>query len=159
MGPKNEGEMKRLVLLLILVVPASLHGQSPAHDLMAAWDSARAQVEREDLVIQRRARMIARRHATGAIVGAVVGGVATYAILHSGGSTAPCNRSENQDAIGSGECLGITAAGAVVGGGVGYLIGGLFRRGLPEVAAFWSTHVAVQLLPGRRAGATFLIRH
>lgn len=60
---------------------------------------------------------------TGAVIGAVVGGVTTAVILNSGGSTALCNRSENQDAMSSGECLALTAGGALVGAALGAFIG------------------------------------
>lgn len=63
----------------------------------------------------------------GAVVGFVVGGVVTYAVLHSGGSTAPCNRSENQDAMSSSECLGLTLLGAAAGAGLGAIVGGFFK--------------------------------
>jgi hypothetical protein len=63
----------------------------------------------------------------GAGVGFVAGAGATYLVLNSGGSTALCDRSANQDAISSGECLGLTAAGGLAGAGLGALVGMLFR--------------------------------
>jgi len=63
----------------------------------------------------------------GAGAGLLVGGGVTYAVLHTGGSTALCDRSANQDAIGSGECLALTAGGALVGAGLGALVGSLIR--------------------------------
>jgi hypothetical protein len=63
----------------------------------------------------------------GAVVGFVVGGVVTYVVLHSGGSTAPCNQSENQDAMSSSECLGLTLLGAAAGAGLGAIVGGFFK--------------------------------
>ena len=60
----------------------------------------------------------------GAGVGAVIGAGVTYLILNSGGSTAPCNRSENQDAMNSSECLGLYGLGGLAGAGLGFLIGG-----------------------------------
>ena len=61
----------------------------------------------------------------GAGIGFVVGAGATYVLLNPPGtnSTALCDQSANQDAIGSGECLGLTALGGVVGGGLGALVG------------------------------------
>ena len=75
----------------------------------------------------------------GAAAGLVVGGTATWIILNSGGSTAPCDRDANPDAMSAGECLAITAAGAVAGAGIGYLIGGLFhsRPDAPFVRVGW----------------------
>jgi hypothetical protein len=50
-----------------------------------------------------------------------------FAVLSGTGSTAPCDESANQDAIGSDACLGLKALGAVAGAGLGALIGGLIR--------------------------------
>lgn len=63
----------------------------------------------------------------GALVGFVVGTAATVIITRSGGSTAPCDSSANQDALSTGECIGIAAAGGLVGAGVGALIGSRIR--------------------------------
>ncbi|MBM4185858.1 MAG: hypothetical protein FJ206_00975 [Gemmatimonadetes bacterium] len=68
----------------------------------------------------------------GAAIGFGAGAVVTYLVLHSGGSTAPCNRSANQDAMSGGECLGLTALGGVAGAGLGALVGGLVKRAVPE---------------------------
>jgi len=63
----------------------------------------------------------------GAAVGAVVGAVGTYAVLHSGGSTSLCDRSRNQDAIDARECAGLTLLGAAAGAGLGVLAAKLLR--------------------------------
>jgi len=63
----------------------------------------------------------------GAGVGLVVGATATILIANSGGSTSLCDRSANQDAMSSSECLGIYALGGVVGAGLGYLVGSLIH--------------------------------
>lgn len=63
----------------------------------------------------------------GAGVGAVIGAGATYLILNSGGSTAPCDPSGNQDAMSSSECLGLYALGGLAGAGLGFLIGGMIH--------------------------------
>lgn len=78
----------------------------------------------EDAVTMRRA---ASSTWIGAGAGFVVGGVATYVILNTGGSTAPCDQDANQDAMSTGECIGITALGALAGAGIGLLIGRAFR--------------------------------
>jgi hypothetical protein len=77
----------------------------------------------------------------GAIIGFVVGAAATVVVTRSGGSTAPCNRSANQDAMSSGECLALAAAGGLVGAGLGALIGSRVRVS------------ARQVLPPPRPGA------
>lgn len=63
----------------------------------------------------------------GAGIGFVAGGTATWLVLNHGDSTAPCDRDANQDALSSGECLGLVAAGALVGAGIGAIVGRLFR--------------------------------
>ena len=63
----------------------------------------------------------------GAGVGAVLGAGVTYLILNSGGSTAPCNQSTNQDAMNSEECLGLYALGGLAGAGLGFSIGGMIH--------------------------------
>jgi hypothetical protein len=69
-----------------------------------------------------------RSHAlAGAGVGFLAGAGAALAVLYSGGSTSLCDRSANQDAIGSGECLGLTALGGLAGAGLGAVIGGRLR--------------------------------
>lgn len=65
--------------------------------------------------------------ALGAGIGFVVGAGITYFVTSTGGSTSPCDRSANQDALSSTECLGLAAVGGVAGAGLGFLIGGLFR--------------------------------
>jgi len=64
----------------------------------------------------------------GAVIGAVVGGIATYVLLHRGGSTSLCDRSANQDAIDKRECLGLTVVGGAAGAGLGALLGARFPR-------------------------------
>lgn len=64
---------------------------------------------------------------SGAIVGTVAGGIAAYHTFLTGGSTAICDRSANQDAASSGACLGILALGALAGAGLGGLAGGFIR--------------------------------
>ncbi|HSB60860.1 MAG TPA: hypothetical protein VLI67_04030 [Vicinamibacteria bacterium] len=45
----------------------------------------------------------------------------------AGGSTNPCDRAANQDAIGPGACAGLAALGGLGGAGLGALIGTLVR--------------------------------
>ena len=61
------------------------------------------------------------------MVGFIVGAAVTVVVTHSGGSTAPCNRSANQDALRSGECVALALVGGVVGAGLGALIGSRIR--------------------------------
>ncbi len=63
----------------------------------------------------------------GAVVGFLVGGGTTLALLNTGGSKSYCDRSANQDAISRGGCIGLTALGGLAGAGVGAIIGGFFR--------------------------------
>jgi hypothetical protein len=81
-----------------------------------------AQVERLEVYTGRRSHWL-----LGAGVGFVAGAGVTYAVLGSGGSTALCNRSANQDALSTGECLGLVAAGGVAGAGLGALVGALIK--------------------------------
>jgi len=76
------------------------------------------------LQTSREATSHARR---GAVLGALVGGIATYLVLHHGGSTSLCDHSANQDAMGSRECWGLTVLGGLAGAGVGAWVGGRFR--------------------------------
>jgi hypothetical protein len=63
----------------------------------------------------------------GAGVGFLVGAGAAVAVLYSGGSTSLCNQSANQDAMSSGECIGLTALGGLAGAGLGAVIGSRLR--------------------------------
>lgn len=63
----------------------------------------------------------------GAGVGFLTGGGAALAVLHSGGSTGPCDPSANQDAMGSAECLGLAVLGGLAGAGLGAIVGGFFQ--------------------------------
>lgn len=64
----------------------------------------------------------------GAVLGAVAGALATYLVIHQGGSTSLCDRSANQDAMGKRECVVVTVAGGAAGAGLGAWIGARFRR-------------------------------
>ena len=63
----------------------------------------------------------------GAGAGFLVGAGVTFVVLNGGGSTSICDQSANQDAISSGECIGLAALGGVAGAGLGAIIGGLVR--------------------------------
>ena len=93
----------------------------------------------------------------GGGIGLVVGGVGTYLVLNTGGSTALCDRSANQDAIASRECAGLTLLGGVAGAALGALVGGMFR------SERWTDVPAARLTivperSGLRVGATVSIR-
>lgn len=64
---------------------------------------------------------------TGAIIGFVAGAAITALVVHSGGSNSLCNRSANQDALSSTECVALIGVGGVAGAGVGAFIGGRIR--------------------------------
>ena len=67
-----------------------------------------------------------KRTLVGAGLGFILGAGATWTILNTGGSTAPCDRGANQDAMGAVECAGITVLGGVAGALVGALVARLF---------------------------------
>lgn len=62
-------------------------------------------------------------HWLGAAIGGVIGFAGSYVILNSGDSTAPCDESANQDAIGTRYCVGLYVLGGLAGAGVGWLVG------------------------------------
>lgn len=74
---------------------------------------------------------VSRGHRThwlaGAGIGFVAGAGVTWLVTNAGGSTSLCDRSANQDALSSTECLGLAVLGGVVGGGVGAIIGHAIR--------------------------------
>lgn len=86
----------------------------------------------------------------GAAVGFVLGAGATYLVLNSGGSTALCDESANQDAMGSGACLGAYVLGGVIGAGVGAGVGALIRTSRWESVP--RARLGVAVLPERRLG-------
>lgn len=79
----------------------------------------------------------------GAAIGFVAGAGITYVVLHSGGSTSLCDRSENQDAIRPIECAGLVVLGGAVGAGIGFVIGGLFGTERADAAPLERIRVGV----------------
>jgi len=65
--------------------------------------------------------------------GFLVGAGGTFVLLNRGGSTNPCDRSANQDAIGPAAGAGLAALGGVAGAGAGAFTGRLFRTERWEV--------------------------
>jgi hypothetical protein len=92
------------------------------HDSMDTWRLSLASVEKVDLSQGRKSHAL-----LGAGIGFVVGGGVAIAVLYTGGSTSLCDQSANQDAMNSGECIGLTALGGAAGAGLGAIIGGLIR--------------------------------
>jgi len=88
----------------------------------------------------------------GGAIGLVAGAGVTYAVLNTGGSTALCNRSENQDAISSGECLGLTALGGAGGFGLGALVGWLIKTERWESVPLERLRVGLWAPTGSNAG-------
>lgn len=86
------------------------------------------------------------RWRAGAGAGFVIGAGGTFALLNRGDSTNPCDSSANQDAMGMGACVGLSALGGVAGAGVGALIGNLFRT--EEWERVPADRVRVSLAPG-----------
>jgi 4-amino-4-deoxy-L-arabinose transferase-like glycosyltransferase len=108
LGDPTTSSVQALGLLPVAAAPRAIH----APDLAAR------------LAAETRARSHWR---TGAIAGFVIGAGATYLVLHSGGSTATCDRERNQDAIGARECAAITVGGGLAGAGLGAVIGSQIR--------------------------------
>jgi hypothetical protein len=86
----------------------------------------------------------------GAAVGFVLGAGTTYLVLNSGGSTSKCDRSANQDAMGSGACFGAYVLGGVIGAGLGAGVGALIRTN--RWGSLPLDRVGVTVLPERRVG-------
>jgi hypothetical protein len=103
-----------LVLLHADTIALAASGASVSHGLSA--------VSRVEVSRGYRAHRLA---AAGA--GFLLGAGVTFVVLNSGGSTSLCNQSENQDAMNSGECLGLAALGGLAGAGLGAIIGGWIR--------------------------------
>jgi hypothetical protein len=93
----------------------------------------------------------------GAGAGLVVGTGVTFAVLNSGGSTSLCNQSENQDAMSSGACLGLTALGGLAGVGLGALIGGLVRSERWEELPLERLRVSLRPPSGGSLGLTLAV--
>lgn len=118
------------VLLNCVALSASLYAQE------LPMGSRPVAVGSEQALHRRRTR--ARE---GAVVGFIVGATVTIVVTRSGGSTAPCNRSANQDALSSGECVALAVAGGVVGAGLGALMGSRIRVGMRENASPLPLHL------------------
>jgi len=86
----------------------------------------------------------------GAGAGFVLGAGSTFLLLNQGGSTNPCDRSANQDAIGPGACAGLATLGGVAGAGVGAVIGGLFRTERWQDVPVQTLRVSLGPRPGVR---------
>ncbi|CAN5896636.1 hypothetical protein BH23GEM9_BH23GEM9_34460 [soil metagenome] len=127
-----------LAALIVFAAPASLAAQAVGPRETAVLSPQMAAPLRETLVPSPQvtadvagdflqARVATRsRWIEGAAAGFVIGAGVTWLVIHQGESTSLCDRDANQDAIGRNECLGITAAGGVVGAGIGALIGSRF---------------------------------
>jgi hypothetical protein len=100
------------------------------HDSVDTWRLSLASVEQVDLSRGRQSHTL-----LGAGIGFLVGGGVAVALLYTGGSTSLCDQSANQDAMNSGECIGLSALGGVAGAGLGAIIGGFIRterwQGIP----------------------------
>ncbi|HEX9226357.1 MAG TPA: hypothetical protein VF885_06825 [Arthrobacter sp.] len=93
----------------------------------------------------------------GAGVGFLAGGGVALAVLYTGGSTSLCDRSANQDAIGSAECLGLTVLGGLAGAGLGAIVGGLFRTERWDDVPLEQLRITLGSLEGRRLGLTLRV--
>ena len=88
----------------------------------------------------------------GAGAGLLVGGGVAFALLHTGGSTSLCDRSANQDAIGSSECIGLAALGGLAGAGLGAIIGGFVRSERWQDVPLERLRVSLRPQAGSRLG-------
>jgi hypothetical protein len=93
----------------------------------------------------------------GAGVGFLVAAGATFALLYSGGSTSLCDRSANQDALRSGECVGLTALGGLAGAGVGAAVGALIRAERWQDIPVERLRVGVARQPGSKFGLALAV--
>jgi hypothetical protein len=93
----------------------------------------------------------------GAGAGFLVGGAVAYALLNTGGSTSPCDQSANQDAIGSGACIGLAALGGVAGAGLGAIIGGFVRTERWQDVPLERLRVSLRPQAGSRLGVALAV--
>jgi len=123
-----EAIMRTLGTILVLALSGApmAHAQR-ARLLPGSAPSATSRALRTTIVPPQAMTKGRTRALEGAIIGFVVGAATTAIVTHAGGSTAPCDQSANQDAMSSGECLGLAAAGGLVGAGLGALIGSRIR--------------------------------
>ena len=138
-----EAGMRTLAVVLALVclpLSAVLSAQQAPIGLVSSSTAPRVHTKPR-IAAPQAAAARRTRAVEGAIIGFVVGTTAAVVVTRSGGSTAPCNRSANQDALTSGECLALAAAGGFAGAGLGALIGSRIRVS------------ALQVLPPPRFGA------
>jgi len=89
---------------------------------------------------------------SGAGAGFLVGAGVAFVLLITGGSTSLCDQSANQDAIGSGECLGLAALEGVAGAGLGAIIGGLVRTERWQDVPFERLRVSLWPQAGSKLG-------
>ena len=98
----------------------------------------------------------------GAAVGAVILAGVTYAVLQdggsSGGSTAVCNQSKNQDALDAGDCVKLYVLGGLAGAGLGVLVGGFIRTERWQDVALGSLRISIEPQIGRLLGVTARVR-
>ena len=88
----------------------------------------------------------------GAGIGSLAGAGFTYLLVDAGGSTSLCDRSANQDALSSTECLGLTVLGGVTGAGLGAVIGNLVK------SERWESFPIEDLRVGLISGPNFGLR-
>ena len=88
----------------------------------------------------------------GAGIGFLAGGGVAAAVLYTGGSTSSCDQSANQDAMSTGECIGLTALGGLAGAGLGAIVGGFFRSERWDDVPLQQLRVSLGPRAGRRLG-------
>lgn len=117
------------------------------HDSVDTWRLSLASVEQLDLSRGRKPHTL-----LGAGIGFLVGGGVAVAVLFTGGSSSPCDQSANQDAMNSGECIGLSALGGLAGAGLGAIVGGLIRTERWQRIPFDRVRVSLTPQAGMRLG-------
>jgi hypothetical protein len=107
------------------VVGTFVRAQAGALAIVVADSTSRLRLA--DVSLFEVSRSMRSHRLLGAASGMVVGGAITFVVLSRGGSTSKCDRSANQDALSSTECLGLTVLGGAVVAGLGAVAGGFLR--------------------------------
>jgi hypothetical protein len=148
-------------VLLLTICPSLLHAQEPTLKVSQRIVVSAGNAFRTNAVARYEGQPdaaihLSRTHQSHRLLGAGIGFVAgvglTYVITHSGGSSSLCDRSSNQDALSSGECLGLVTVGGIAGAGLGAIIGGLIKTEYALQAPIRELRVGIVPGHGMRLG-------